>query len=74
MLFHRCSTIHTCFVRFPIDVVYLDEDMRVLKIAHSLRPWRFSHGGRGARSVLELPEGTCRRRGLQEGDRLLVEE
>ena len=68
-----CSSIHMLFMRFPIDAIFLDRDLQVLKVAPGLRPWRMA-AKRRARSVLELPAGTCERRGVREGDRLLLDE
>ena len=62
----RTSSVHTHFMRFAIDVVFVDGDGRVAKVVRSLRPWRFA-GARGAKDVLELPAGHCDRVGLQEG-------
>jgi uncharacterized membrane protein (UPF0127 family) len=56
-------------MRFPIDVVFLDEELQVVEIAADLRPWRAA-GKRGAKAVLELPAGECERRGLVVGDRI----
>ena len=56
-------------MRFPIDAVFLDRDLRVVHVVHDLRPWRKA-GKRGAKAVLELPAGAARRAGLGVGDRL----
>ena len=56
LLIERCSSIHTCFMRFAIDVVYLDADWRVVKKVRRLAPWRFS-GCRRAAHTLELAAG-----------------
>ncbi len=63
-------SIHTFFMRFAIDVVYLDSDGTVVKTCETLRPFRLSMGGRRARSVLELPAGLLERAKVQAGDRL----
>lgn len=62
-------SIHTAFMRFPIDVVFLDHDLVVLRIAPSLRPFKTA-SCRGAREVVELAAGECARRGLSLGDRV----
>jgi uncharacterized membrane protein (UPF0127 family) len=69
-----CSSVHTLFMRFTIDVLYLDRDGRVVKAAPALRPFRCSWGGRRARSVLELPAGTIAATGTAPGDALLFQE
>ncbi|MDA8244447.1 MAG: DUF192 domain-containing protein [Elusimicrobia bacterium] len=62
-----CAMIHMCFMRFPIDAVFLDKDLKVLRVIDGLRPWRVSPWVFGARGVLELPAGRCRGR-VEEGD------
>jgi uncharacterized membrane protein (UPF0127 family) len=71
LLFPRTSSVHTHFMRFPIDVVFLDDERRVVAIRGSLPPWRFAAAKR-ASTVLELAPGECERLGVAEGD-LLVE-
>jgi uncharacterized membrane protein (UPF0127 family) len=66
-----CEGIHTIGMQFPIDVVFLSADKRVLKIRHSMPPWRLSSCLR-AHSVLELPSGTAAATGTTAGDRLEV--
>jgi uncharacterized protein len=61
--------IHTAFMRFPIDALFLDRNLRVVDIVERLRPWRVA-SERRARAVLELAAGECARRGIQVGDRL----
>ncbi len=62
-------SVHTAFVRFPIDAVFLDKEMTVVSITHELKPWRLA-GARRAKAVLELAAGECMRLGLKQGDRL----
>jgi len=69
ILLRPAASVHTFFMRFSIDVVFLDDELRVVHIAADLRPWRAA-GKRGARAVLELPAGECERRGLRVGDQL----
>jgi uncharacterized protein len=69
ILLRPAASIHTFFMRFSIDAVFLDEELRVVQIAADLRPWRAA-GKRGARAVLELPAGECARRGLAVGDNI----
>ena len=67
----KTSSITMFFMRFAIDAVFLDRDLRVVKIAADLRPWKIA-GSRGAKAVLEIPAGEASRRGLTVGDRLAV--
>ncbi len=68
-----CRLIHTFRMRFPIDVVYLDEQLEVCKVVEGLRPGRVS-ACLSAESVLELSSGTALRRGLRRGVRLEIIE
>lgn len=52
-----CDAIHTCFMRFPLDVVYLDSQHRVVRVTVNIRPWRLSFGGRDASSAIEVRAG-----------------
>jgi hypothetical protein len=69
LLLRPAPSIHTAFMRFPIDAVFLDRELRVLLIVECLLPWRMA-SKRGARAVLELSAGESTRRGLRVGDRL----
>ena len=66
LLLRPAGSIHTAFMRFPIDAVFLDRADKVLKVAHELPPWRMA-GCRGARAVLELSAGEASKRGLHTG-------
>jgi uncharacterized protein len=70
ILLRPASSVHTAFMRFAIDAVFLDRELRVLKVAPSLRPWRTA-ARRKAHAVLELGAGESERRGLKPGDRLV---
>jgi len=73
LLIERCSSIHTCFMRFPIDVVYLDAGWRVKKKVAHLVPWRLS-ACLGASHTLELPAGALERAQVPTGCRLVLRE
>ena len=72
ILLRPASSVHTAFMRFAIDAVFLDRDLLVLKVASNLRPWRTA-GRRKAHAVLELPAGEAGRRGLEPGHRLVAD-
>jgi len=65
LLLPRTSSVH--FMRFPIDVVFLDDERRVVAVTRALRPWRFA-AAKEAGAVLELAAGECDRLGLVEGE------
>src|SRR5579859_1249332 len=72
LLLRPAGSIHTLFMRFAIDAVFLDGEQRVVKVVAALRPWRAA-SARGARVVVELAAGEAERRGVQAGDRLTWE-
>jgi uncharacterized protein len=73
ILIDPCSSIHTFWMRFPIDVVYVDRDGRVVRADRSMKPWRIGPIFTGSRWVVELPSGTIDATGTQIGDVLQVE-
>jgi uncharacterized membrane protein (UPF0127 family) len=73
MLIDSTPPVHTFFMRFAIDVVFLDRDWTVVGIRHRLRPWRVA-GARRAVAALELPAGAAEASGVQEGDVLVLDE
>jgi uncharacterized membrane protein (UPF0127 family) len=71
LLLRPAASVHTWFMRFPIDVVFLAQDGAVLKVVPRLRPWRAA-SCRGAKAVVELRAGESAVRGLREGSRLEI--
>lgn len=72
MLIVPCRQVHTLGMRYPIDVVFLDADYRVIRVTVELKPWRLSPFVRRAKAVLELRAGRVKKAGLAEGDRLKI--
>jgi uncharacterized protein len=64
-----CEAVHTFFMKFPIDLIYLDRDKQIKKLRSAVLPWRMS-ACFFAHSVLELPAGTIRDTQTQPGDTL----
>jgi uncharacterized membrane protein (UPF0127 family) len=67
-----CVAVHTAFMRFAIDVVFLDRDGFAVKLVNDVQPWRMAVAAR-AHSVVELPAGTLRRHAIALGDRLYLQ-
>jgi uncharacterized membrane protein (UPF0127 family) len=68
MLFRPAKGIHTQFMRFPIDLIYLDKQNRVVKVRPSMRPWRFDFTN--AAAVIEMTGGVAAAVDVRAGDRL----
>ncbi|HWF51594.1 MAG TPA: DUF192 domain-containing protein [Solirubrobacteraceae bacterium] len=71
LLLQPAPSIHTAFMRFPIDVVFIDRNLQVLKVVEEMPAWRTA-SARRARSALELAAGEIARRGISIGDQLVV--
>jgi uncharacterized membrane protein (UPF0127 family) len=71
LLLAPCRSIHTCFMRFPIDVLFAARTGRVVKLYPALPAWRLAFAAR-AWMAIELPAGTIPRTGTMVGDRLEV--
>jgi uncharacterized membrane protein (UPF0127 family) len=69
LLFDRCYGIHTFGMRFPIDVLFLDQDLRVLRTVEALPPLRTCAVKRAV-YVLELPVGAIRQTHTEAGDQI----
>jgi uncharacterized membrane protein (UPF0127 family) len=67
-----CESVHTFFMKFPIDLVYMDKNRKVKKVRHTVPAWRVS-ACLTAHSVLELPAGTAKETGTEAGDELVME-
>ncbi len=64
------NAIHCFFMRFPIDVVYVDKQNRVVDIDHAMKPWRVGRPRRSAHYVIELPAGQAAAAQTEPGDQL----
>jgi uncharacterized membrane protein (UPF0127 family) len=73
LLIERTQSIHMFFMRYPIDVVFVDRNARVTRTVAGLRPWRVVWWARGARDCIELPVGALVASGTVVGDQLAVE-
>ena len=67
LLLAPCNSVHMGFMRFSIDVIYLDENFRIKKIVRNLRPWIGMSACFGAWGTLELPKGDSDRLKLEIG-------
>jgi uncharacterized protein len=71
MLFRPAGSIHMMFMRFAIDAVFCDRDLRVVKVVRDLQPWKTA-GARGAKVVVELAPGAAA--GIEPGERLVLRD
>ena len=70
LLITPCRGVHTCGMRFTIDIVALDQEGTVVDAVRELQPWRIRLPRRGAVSVLELPAGSLSRTQTACGHRI----
>lgn len=71
ILLRPAGSIHTAFMRFPIDAVFLDRELRIVRVVENMPPWRVAMA-RKAKAVLELRAGEAARRGVGAGDALRI--
>lgn len=74
LLITKSASIHSFFMRFRFDAIFIDGGGRIVKIVPSMRQWWVAFGGKGAKDVLELPAGVAERTNTQPGDLLAFEE
>ncbi len=72
LIIDPCNSIHTVFMRFPIDVLFVARGGRVIRLLEHLRPYRITGIVFGARYVVELPAGTVAATSTQAGDQLII--
>jgi uncharacterized protein len=70
LLITPCQQIHTHFMRYPVDVIFLDHELIVLEKLTALKPWRFTRFIKKAKHVLEVPANEANR--VNIGDRLIL--
>ncbi len=73
ILLRPAPSVHTFFMRFPIDVVFVDRELQVIRVDADVKPWRVT-ACRGAHAVLELAAGEAARRQIREGELLRFED
>ncbi len=74
LLLQPSSSIHTAFMRFTIDAVFLDKRNRVVKVVPQVKPFRIAASLGRAHSVLELPAGAAAQARVERGDQLVMDE
>ena len=74
LLIERTQSIHMFFMRYPIDVAFVDRAGRVTRAVAGLRPWRIVWWARGARDCVELGVGTLHASRTERGDQLAIAE
>ena len=72
LLLPSTNAIHTFFVRFPLDLVFLDENKTIVQLVENLRPWSFSPVVWKAKNTLELPAGSIKKHKLEINDKIYL--
>jgi len=72
LLLSHCDSVHTHFMRMPIDVLYVGADHRIVDIDPAMKPWRIGRQRKRASSILELPSGTVAHTQSAIGDQLKI--
>lgn len=72
LLITPCGSIHTLFMAYPIDVLFIDREGKTIKAVKHLKPWVPYISGRKACSVIELPSGKISEWNIETGDHIAV--
>lgn len=73
LVIEPCNSIHMFFMCYPLDVIFVDREGRVLFLYEGIKPWRVGRLVKGARMTIELPAGTISRTHTEIGDKLSLE-
>jgi uncharacterized protein len=73
LVIEPCNSIHMFFMRYPLDIVFIDKGGKVLFMYKGIKPWRMGRVVRSARTAIELPEGAIDLSCTQVGDMLEVQ-
>jgi hypothetical protein len=70
----NCDSIHTCFMNFNIDVIFVDKEWKVLRIFDNVKPWRFILKIENAKAVIELQGNMLKDKGIniKQGEKLKI--
>lgn len=69
---HQCNSIHTWFMKFPIDVIFADKNLKICAVFPNIEPWQFIFPVHRASSVFEFTAGDLKKKNLEVGDQLYV--
>ena len=69
-----CNSIHMFFMRYPLDILFLNKDGKVVFMYKGIKPWRMGRIVRGAKMAVELPEGSIEATGTQIGDQVSIDQ
>jgi uncharacterized membrane protein (UPF0127 family) len=72
LILEPCNSIHMLFMRYPLDILFLNREGRVVFMYQGIKPWRLGRVVKGARLAIELPEGTINTSGTQVGDAIAI--
>ena len=72
LVIEPCNSIHMFFMRYPLDILFLDKQGKVVFMYRGIKPWRLGRIVRGARLAIELPEGTIDASETQIGDTVSI--
>lgn len=67
IILEPCNSIHMFFMFFPIDVVFLDQENRVVKVKENVKPWTVIFPVKNAYKTIEMPVGSIREYGIRVG-------
>lgn len=73
LIFHRAGLIHTCFMRFPLDIIFLDNEMKVIKLCETVKSWRVV-GCTKSEYTIECEGGQIITKNIKVGQTIQIKE
>ena len=70
----KCKSIHTCFMKFSIDALFVNKNFEVVKIVENLKPWRVTPIKLSAAGVFEVTAGDLKKNSIKVGDKISLRE
>ncbi len=70
LLITPCNSIHMFFMKFPLDIIFIDKEYNIVHLIENIKPWKFSEIIWSSNSVIELPTGAISKTRTAVGDRL----
>ena len=68
----NCKSIHTFFMRFPIDIVFININHEIIYMKENVKPWRAVNFVKKAYATIEMPAGTIKDNSISNGDMLIL--
>ena len=74
LLFENCNSIHTCFMKFNLDIICLDKKLKIIKVFYDVKPFKFIRPTKYVENILEIPSSFNAKNSFQSGMFIKIEK